>query len=160
MFRFDILEIDEHVMEVHVSSNREEKKNYDVQSHSLPYKQIRGPKKREMKTLLKYRSIRMAHLELNKDLNPELVGDGNVQDARRLKILYKIKSEERYKSKQTLKSAGLEDMVQSYLEQHKLADQALREVVLPLRIIIFTEEQLRMFEFITSQHNSVQLKLF
>ena len=110
MFRFDIFEVDKNYMEIHVCSNKE-MINSHGSSAVKPFKQVRGPKCKELKKLLKYRSARMYQIKENKRINKELAMDGNVQNARRLTVLHNIKSEQRCKNRLRLNSIDIEDIV-------------------------------------------------
>lgn len=145
MFRFDVHEVDEHVMEICLSSDQQLLENHHVDSRVLPYQQIRGEKRREMRKLLKYRSVRMAHLELNKNVDVEVAHAGHLQNATRLSTLYEIKSEERTESRLSLKSKDIEDIIQFYLNDH-ITKKTLQEVALPLRIVVFGKAELTIIK--------------
>ena len=96
-----------------------------------PFKQVRGPKRKELKKLLKYRTARIFHLKANENVTRELETDGNIQDTRRLTVLHNIKSEQRCESRLRLNSMDIKDIVQFWMKQHELADPAVREFSLP-----------------------------
>ena len=59
-----------------------------------------------------------------------------------MKVLQKVKSEARCEGRLRLKSIDIEDAVRFWMEQHKLGNKAVRYFILPLQMLIFTEDQL------------------
>ena len=142
LFRFDVLELDEHILEIRVSSDKPMIKTHDTISMK-PFSQIRGPKRKELKKLLKYNSVTMVQLRMNKDTDAELAIDGHVGNAKHLRVLGKMKSEERCEGRLYLKSIDLQDCAEFWMRQHTLKDPAIQVFTLPLQILIFTEEQVK-----------------
>ena len=95
-----------------------------------------------MKTLLKYKSARMAHSEINAKCVSELVADGHPDCAVSLKVLEKVKSEAPCEGRLRLKSIDIEDAVQLWVEQYLIGNTAVSYFILPLQMLIFTEDQL------------------
>ena len=142
MFRFYAFEVDEHIMAINVSSNLPM-----ITSHGVdiikPFSRTCSTERNELKKLLKYRSVRMAHLEINANCDPELAADGYVDGAKSFKVLQKVISEARCEGRLHLESIDIEDAVQLWIEQHKLGNKAVRYFMLSLQLLpLFTEKQL------------------
>ena len=87
-----------------------------IKSHGIDiiksFSQIPDTKRSEMKTLVKYKSVRMQHLAINAKCGPKLVADGHVDGAVSFKVLEKIKSENRCEGRLRLTSIDIKDAVQ------------------------------------------------
>ena len=143
MFQFHAFEVDEHIMAINVSSNLVMIKSHGVDIIK-PFSPTRKTERNEMKKLLKYRSVRIVHLENNSKCDQELAADGHVDGAKNIKVLEKVKSEARCEGRLHLKSIDIEDAVQLWMEQYKLGNRAVRYFILPLHMLLFTEEQLQV----------------
>lgn len=95
-------------MEIHVSSDKPMIKTHDA-SDVKPFSQVRCPKRKELKKLLKYSSVRMTQLKMNQYIAGELAADRHVVDAKTVRILGIIKSDELCEGRLCLKSIDLQD---------------------------------------------------
>ncbi|KAK0070621.1 hypothetical protein PV326_002289 [Microctonus aethiopoides] len=86
-FRVDIIEFDENIAEINVSSNKKMPFTHP-NSERKGFRPIRGEKRSELKKFLRFRSARAIQLEKIMHCDKDLFQDGHTQDVPNLKTLH------------------------------------------------------------------------
>ncbi|KAH0552240.1 hypothetical protein KQX54_007591 [Cotesia glomerata] len=105
-----ILERDTEYVQVDVSSSKDP--DFDHASHDEPFTQVRGPRRRQLRELTKYRSSYSIYQENCKKYADEKQTTGYTDKEFKLQTIQKINSERKVLNRQKLRSLDIQDFVQ------------------------------------------------
>ena len=108
------------------------------------YRQLRTKERAEKIEEMKHKTPRAVQQKVIRNLNPELVMDGNMQDMRILSTFQKAKSEYNCRNDEELSSRDLSDILSKAVKDQHNADPYIRYVGLPLHCIMYSENLLNV----------------
>lgn len=105
---------------------------------------LRQKERLELREKLKNIKPRKYQLEVENTIDKYVANSGNMQKARSLNVYQKARGEELSKYDLTLKSMELQDLNQLWIEENHTSDPFLRNIELPMSVIMYNEEKLQV----------------